>query len=440
MNFEPYTKTVDNSEYIKTLKNVFGEVSDILKSKTTIYTIDNKTFLTERLSTSLRYIVQSGSPLERMIKNQILEAAYKAEKSGPNSTKIFLFFIIVLANDLIEMLGSGKSIHKINSDLDTRYENFKKEIKGHIVPAKWDDIVECVKKASNNEKIAKMVLEAVHLAGLEGNIVPGGSADGKYSVELETGYNFPVSTYPLFTEEDKGRWGRANVKVLVVDGVIERASEVHKIFTEAYENKRPYLFVARGYGEEVIATIAANKNLDICPIRIPWELESINFIADISVVCGSNIVSAMKGDVINNIDHKLLPIVDKVICTKQNLNILNSKTQKDIGNHIADLEKRRDETHVEQMTDFINKRIKSLNSHTVHIRLGSGTEQQKMRELESADFALRITKAILDKGTVEINEFGFDERLPTISVLSAIFHGIALVKSLVSIELAIMND
>lgn len=431
---------VSNETYIETLRGVLNEIDKIMTAETTVYTFDNNTLITERLATSLRHIVQQGTRLSRMIKSQVLESAFKAEKSGPNSTKLFLTIISTLIRDILEDLQSGMNIHEINENLDKYYEDFLEEVKKEQTPANWENIVECVNNASKSKKISDMVLEAVQLAGLEGNIIPAGSPNGKYSVELVSGYNFPVTTYPLFTEEDNGRWGRGNVRVLIVDGIIERASELHKIFMEAHENKAPHLLVARGYGEEVIATIATNKSLDICPIRIPWELESINHIADIAVVCGSDIASSMKGDVVSNIDYDSLKIVDKVICTRENLNIINSKTQKSVANHINDLYKRRENTHVEEMSEFLNKRIKSLNSHTVHIRLGSKTEQQKMKELEAADFSLRIVKGILDKGTLDVRELGFNEKMPTTSVLSAVFYALSLARSLVSVECVIMED
>jgi len=309
-----------------------------------------------------------------------------------------------------------------------------------MVPANMEDIQECVNSASKSQRISDMILEAVELAGLEGNILPAGSSNGKYSVELVSGYNFPVTTYPLFTDEENGRWGRGNVRVLVIDGVIERASEIHKILNEAHKNKSPHLLIARGYGEEVIATIAANKSLDICPIRIPYEIESINHIADIAIVSGTDIISTMKGDMVSSLDYGSLKIVDKVICTQKNLNIINSKSSQGVANHISELYKKRENTHVEEMSEFLNMRLKSLNSHTVHIRLGSKTEQEKLKELEAADFALRIVKGIIDKGTVTVKELGFNEKMPTTSVLSAVFHSLSLAKSLASVECAIMED
>lgn len=437
---EPFTKTIESEDYIQTIRGVIHELENISESNNVVYEAKNKAFMTERISTSLRQAATVGTPLERMIKSQFLEAAYSAEKVGPNSTDIFLIYTIELALDTLEKLESGHNVSELRKSIENRYEETKEVCRERMKEPTIEDIKECVLAASRSKRLSEMVLEAVELAGLEGNIIPGGSPNGQYFVELVSGYNFPVSTYPLFTEEDKGRWGRGEVRVMVVDGVVEKASELHKIFTECFENGKPLLLVARGYGEEVIGTIAANKKLDICPIRIPWELESINFITDISVVCGSQIVSTMKGDMVSSVKYEELPVVDRVICTKEKLNILNSATTKSVSDHVSHLTKKLEETSVEEMSDFIAKRIKSLNSHTVHLRLGSRTEPEKLRELESVDYALRIVKGIIDKGTVQINELGFNEKRPTTSVLSAVFHGISLVKNICFVNYAILND
>jgi chaperonin GroEL (HSP60 family) len=323
------------------------------------------------------------------------------------------------------------------------YEALKEELKKNRVNPKWEDISKLVYSISKNKRVANMVLEAVNLSGLEGNIVPSHSHKG-YSVELVSGYNFNVSTYPQISSENGGRWERRNVRVLVIDGVVEKESEIHNIFTRAYEEDEPLLLVARGYGEEVIATIMANKKLDICPIRGPFEVESINIVTDISVVCGSFMVTPMKGDIINNTDYDELPTVEQIICTKESLNIVDSNYVRSVNNHVNDLSERRDK-YAQEKAELLSKRIKSLCSHTVHLRVGSKSKQEAIKELEAVDFSLRLVKGILDKGIVDpsktIAEFGkYYKMRPTISVLSAAHHGISLAKSLAFTEIAIMSD
>lgn len=438
-----YTRTVDKQEYKNTLLNVIDELEKIMKVRSMAYTINEEAFVTERLLTCLRQ-VQFGSPLEKLIKGQILEATYRSEIVGPNSTDMFLTVSVNLIREVIMLLEGGEPPQNIIDSMDQGYLELKKSLQEKKFKPKWEDIVESVHAVSKNKRIADMVLEAVSLSGLEGNIIPSHSNRGEYVVELMSGYNFGVSTYPIFTEEG-GRWERKNVRVLVVDGVIERESEIHNIFTQAYKDQKPILLVARGYGEEVVATIIANKSLDICPIRVPFEVESINLIADISIVCGSQIVTPMKGDTVNGVNYDELPLVENVLCLKDKLNIIDSRYIQSVNNHVDDLSKRRENQSVGDMADLLSVRIKSLCSHTVHLRVGSKSKQETIKDLESADFSLRIVKGILDKGLVfpsdVTKEFDkFRNKRPTISVLSAAHHGIALIKSLAFTELAIMTE
>jgi hypothetical protein len=434
-----FSQPIQKDEYNKSLLNVLSEIKSLLKTKYTAYSSEGNALVTDRILTMLRH-VQNGTSLERLIKGQILEAALKTEKSGPNSTDMFLSFLI----DAVDTINKSEwKIEEIKKELDSQYEDYKTTLRDHSYPAKLEDVEECVLSASKDQKLSKMVLEAVNLAGLEGNIIPSW-VPGTYGIELVSGYNFPVSTYPIFTDADKGRWERKEVRALVIDGVIEKESEIHKIFMESAKNKSSILIVARGYGEEVIATIAANKTLDICPIRIPWEVESINFITDISVTCGSHIVSPLKGDMVSQVNFKDLPVVDQVICTRNNLNIINSKTNKSVSNHLNFLFEKREEAIALDMQELITKRIKSLNSHTVNLYIGSINEQQKILELEAIDFGLRVVKAVLNKGTVipskTLKEFkDFNDKRPTLSVLSAIHHGISLAKTLAFVEVAILS-
>lgn len=433
-----FTQMVKKEEYNKALLNALDEIEPLLKTKNIAYSVDNSALITERTLTALRHM-QSGDSLSRLIKGQILEAALKTEKSGPNSTDMFLVF---LDRTIRTIIKSEWKIEEIKEELDKEYQEYKDALIQTYEQPSWEDIEECVLAASKNKRISNMVLESAKLAGLEGNILPSWSP-GNYGIELVSGYNFPVTTYPIFTDIDKGRWERKEVRCLVVDGVIEKESEIHKIFMEAAQNKSSMLIVTRGYGEEVVGTIAANKTLDICPIRIPWEIESINLIADISITGGSYIVSPLKGDMISSVKFDDLPIVEHVVCTRENLNIINQSTNDSVSNHLSDLVQRREEAVSEDMQELLTKRIKSLNSHTVHLFLGSKNEQEKMKELEATDFGLRVVKSVLDKGTVipgkTLREFSsFNDKRPTLSVLSAIHHGISLAKSLSFVDTAIL--
>jgi len=430
-------KIIQSKEYKDTIEEIISELKELLAIDKVVYSIKGDTLITERLLTSLRQKVNGEElPLRKMIYSQILESVFISEKKGPNSTDLFIEILIKKLENIF--LIRKINPHKVSNDLEKEYDEIKARlVKDSNHKLKWEEVEECVRDISMNTRIADMVLEAINLAGLEGKIFPSWSPTGEYSVELATGYNFPVTTYPIFTQS--GKWDRKEVKCLIVDGTIEKESEIHKIFFKVAEEKSSLLIVARGYGEEVIATIVANKNLDICPIRIPFELESINILSDIGVVAGCNIISAMKGDMLSMAKYEELYVLEQVICTKQNLNITNDKTNQAVINHYNELSKKINEVdpHLEE---FISNRIKSLVSHTVHIRIGSRTEQERIKELEAVDFGLRVVKGILQNNIVDIEKYGFKKNIrPIISVLSAYYYCFRLINNLMSVEIAILS-
>jgi hypothetical protein len=80
-----------------------------------------------------------------------------------------------------------------------------------------------------------------------------------------------------------------------------------------------------------------------------------------------------------------------------------------------------------------------LVSHTVHIRIGSRTEQERIKELEAVDFGLRVVKGILQNNIVDIEKYGFKKNIrPIISVLSAYYYCFRLINNLMSVEIAIL--
>lgn len=426
-----YTKLVENKEYRESLSNVIEELDKLLSINAFVYHDKKGTpYITERLFTALRNIVEKGSKIDRIIKSQILEGFYRSEKSGAESGDLYLQYVLF---NLKRILSGDK------------FE--EKEIKQELIQKKKDVDLESLKnsllRTSKDKRIANMCFEAIQLAGLEGSIFPEFTHRGEYSVELVSGYNFPISTYPIFSEKGK-RWERTDVRVVVIDGVIDREAEAHNLFTSISMERKPVLIVARGFGEDVIATIAQNPHLDVCPVRVPYELDSVNIVADVAVVSGVDVYTPLKGDLITLIKYKDLKSVEKVICTPEKLNIINNSSKEAVANHLTKLAEKR-ENCLPDVTDFINKRIKTLSNHTVYLRVGSKNNQERLKELEAVDFGLRTAKSILDNGFIipcEImNEWeAFKEKRPTISTLSAVHHGNSLIKNLSSIESMIIED
>lgn len=412
----------------------------------------NKT-ITDRSLTAFRQI-QDRSGISRLVSNMLLESAFKSERTSANSADLMLKFSIIIIKDFLK--NDYKTLN-LEEDLSLIKDQLEKN-KRNLLP---EDLPIILESTINNIRIKSMVLEAVSLAGLDGRISTAFTNSGKYSVELVKGYTFNISSYPEFYNENDV-WEQSSSRILIIDGVIDRESEIHSLLTKLSEKKGSLLIIARGYSQEVIMTLSKNNNMgviNVLPIRIPFEVDSVNLIADMAIVCDTDIITPLKGDLISGAKLEKLSVIDKVISNKNNLTtIYNDKSAKKVVQHALNLQKKRDEQNYEEMSEILNNRIRSLFSHCVQIKIGSITEQEKKIELELVDYGLRTIKSALAHGPMKVSDLSkyecktktmrnilnatkdLDDIKPVMSVYSALYHAVFITSLLLSIRGAILLD
>ncbi len=433
-----YSSVVENKIYENELKNSKIKIQNII-DKNIIY---NKNFISNKIMTSYRNTISNGG-INRIVENIILEYAYKCELNSAYSSDIFF--------DIYSKLSKYNNLDKSSLIEINKYLNSIKE------DLSFEDIKKCLYELSEDKTIADMVIEAIILAGVDGkiNIDKSHNSDVN-SVELINGYNFKLSPYQEFLNNDL--WIKENCKIFILDGILEKVSEIHSILTDSSETKEPIMFLSRGFSEEVIATFSENKKrgiLDVLPIRVPYEIESINFIADIAICCNSDIITSFKGDVISLKKYEDLSTIEKIYVSKNNINIINSKSVNNVHNHINSLIQKKKENLEQDVIDLIDKRILNFTSRQVNIKLKKNSDKEQIINIENIDYLLRTYKSLYDYGIIDYNNFisyinntnlnclktikNFGKK-PLLSVYSAINFASKVFEILNTIELCIMKE
>jgi len=434
-----HSKLVENKQYKESLLESAEMFKDISSSRNIAY---SPGLITQRSFNGLKNII-AGAGVSRVVQGMLLEAAYRSEKVGANSADL----CVLLATSLVELLEQKKVTIK---DLNEEYQSLKKYLSEDTTITK-EKLFDSIFSSTKSKKLSSMISEALELSGIEGKIYPVHTKSTTYSVELVRGCNFDVSSYSAMYGTD-GKWEATNVKMFIVDGVIENEAEIYKVLMETIKEGSPIMFVARGYGEEVIATIGANVQRGIIkclPIKIPYELESVNYIADIAVCSNSDIVTPLRGDMISGKKFEDLVSVDKIVSHPGRLMMINSGVN--VNNHLNTLREKRDNQDIAKVSEILDQRIQNLSSRSVYIRLASRSEQEKAYELESVDYGLRTAKSSLEYGVIGIQEASkqfkllesishIKEERPRKSLLSALYHAIGISKVLCDIEKAIVID
>jgi len=353
----------------------------------------NQTYLQKNSYQLISQLLTPNNSWERMLYQELLEMCFKLELKCQYSSHMFLKAFIALAKEYSKQ--DNLKHMQLVEDNQIEGSKYLKIILDTCYPATEKDINYLVDNISTDHLVSETIKQATKLSGIEGNIVVEDYNGSNIVVELQFGYNFKVNPFKGFIPSF-GSWIRSNAKILLVDGLIEKVSEMDNILRKSFDTKLPLIMVAQGFSEEVIATLHANNTrggFDIMPIRLEQSLDTLNMLNDIAAVSGCDVVSSLKGEMITFVDYDSLPTIEKATLTNGVLTIENNKTRNRVLSHLAYLNQRRKEqaenTTVSDLADLTTKRIQNLLAHIVKINVPNGMARQYKASLDNAIRACR---------------------------------------------------
>jgi hypothetical protein len=239
--------------------------------------------------------------------------------------------------------------------------------------------------------------EAIQLAGFAGRIKVEQTSHHMPIVEKSRGYTFDITVNPVFIGKFR------DVRVVVIDGFLEHESEVHGLLESSHQAKEPFLLFVRGMTQDVEHTISVNWHrgtLRAVPVIVPFDVDGINMLNDIAVVCGTDVVSAHKGQLISAVKYCELSYVPEIDVWANRLTIVNSSSRASVNMQIQELRRKRSEVK-EELASLYDKRIKSLSPGLVSIKIPDGITYRCDRQ--RMDFALRAYRSLVNHGTVVVD-------------------------------------
>lgn len=363
--------------------------------------------------------LEPHTKLEKNLFSWLMRTANKTEDFAANASYYSTVSFFVLLNEWIKYASEDLQTNSQEETLEkfkNAVEELKKILEDSSTIMKEKDIPNLLHKTLNDKTLEVVIHEALNLAGLQGFIsVEEGYSDA-YSIEMRTGYNFPLPVSKGFLHGNS--WEYSDVKVLVVDGVVEKVSELDKILQKNSQTMTPLVFFAQGFSEEVLATLKVNfdkKRLNIVPVKAPPDVETLNLLNDVAIVSGAQTVSTLKGDLLIYVDYDSLPVVESVKCTTEAVLIRNSKTSGAVGNQVRNILEKREQKQREaiDLAALYENRVKNLISHSVILKLPKMTKPEAENTKIKIDICLRTFKANLNYGVVNLKEI--DEKLKKLS-------------------------
>jgi hypothetical protein len=386
----------------------------------------------------------------KLLVNEVLLNAEKIERQCASAGVLFAkLFLRLLAE-------SGKVNVRPNTQTSGGINDLVKIRSGlvgqHVVcPKRIDQKTGLLKIGAG--KLNGVSSAALNLAGLLGSVTVEKYKDTDGGAETiigrHTGHQFRIDTMHSFLGSlslgEFGAWEFQEVKVLIIDGVVNTVAEIDKVLLGAGREKQPTLLIASFFDEEVVATVAANNlasktNIFLC--LLPRDsIESVNMANDIAVCCLAQPINSHTGHgMLSFIDYEALATVAriKIIPGANTLIISNPKSHGAVSSRIKELQEKSAElvrvgasnNHARDASvELLNKRITNLMSDRVTVKIPSSRASVLIPEFDSD---IRLTKSLLQYGELR-NTVAFRRWLAT----SAEDEWLRFVCKLLASELAI---
>ena len=326
---------------------------------------------------------------EKIIKPMITRNMYETEARAAGSAEVFLRLLYSYFDPKSKKLPNS-DWHHINSSL-----NYYAKIK----PRK-SEIIEFINQKCS-PLISSIIIEAITSAQKDDQIEVTRGFDLKTSLSMINGCIFSdIKIDPAYLHSKD--WKRSGVNLILVDGIIEKSIHIeHALMLSSKENTS-YVIICREATEEVKNVCLTNflrQTTDVILCTAPYSEKTAHIFEDLKLISDADVICPELGDIITAAIHKKSIKVKKIEVNRHGLNIENDK-EEELRVLRDRLLKNMNEINDDDVSDLIRKRIKSLSSNRLIIKIGNDILSSNRNAIEQIDKILRELKDVFSTGFI----------------------------------------
>jgi len=414
-----YTKVIAADDYFNDFKNGIQQISNdisLFYNKDAIFENKNgQLFHLDGLVEAIQCI-EYESPVTKEIVKILVSQSLKAFRSSPFFSDFSFFYSIEVLKHLLIEKASGLDPIQVLEKLEC---SFYEDVSSSSIIGTSDSFFGFINKLNKAELSKDLILNSCKYAGLDGKIFIETNQEAFTTLEVKHSHAFSIETFDEFFFNGR-QWSHSFVNCIVIDGIIESVSEINHLLESASKNLDPVILIARGFGDEVLQTLYVNmqrQTLNVFPLKLKNDENLINSFVDISVVCKTDPVSYLKGELISSIDYNEVSVTEHVEIRKGKLLITNicgaSSTRLHLQRLRSEIEIKRktlDSHTFDLYESSIRERIRSLSSRSVHVSLSKDIPKDLARKIrKDIDGGFRSIPIVRDYGMTRVKDLELSE-------------------------------
>jgi len=261
--------------------------------------------------------------------------------------------------------------------------------------------------ANSDEKIGKMIADAMERVGKEGVITVEDGKSLQDELEVVEGMQFDrgyLSPY-FINNQDKQTVELDNPFILLFDKKIANIRDMIPVLEAVSKAGKPLLIVAEDVEGEALATLIVNNmrgTVKTCAIKAPGFGDRRKaMLEDIAILTGGQVVAEELGLALEKVTAEHLGMAGRVEVSKENTIIIDGSGSADaIAARVAAIRTQMEEATSDYDREKLQERMAKLAGGVAVIRVGGATEVEMKEKKDRIDDALHATKAAVEDGIV----------------------------------------
>ncbi|MBO5029756.1 MAG: chaperonin GroEL [Muribaculaceae bacterium] len=371
--------------------------------------------------------IELEDPFQNMGAQLVKEVASKTGDQAGDGTTTATVLAQAIVNVGLKNVAAGANPMDLKRGIDKAVSKVVEGIKAQSREVD-DDFgkIENVARvsANNDEKIGKLIAEAMQKVTRDGVITVEEAKGTETSVDIVEGMEFDrgyISPY-FVTNTEKMECEMDSPYILLYDKKISNLKDMLPILEQTAQSGRGLLIIAEDVDNEALATLVVNRlrgSLKICAVKAPgFGDRRKEMLEDIAILTGGTVISEVKGMQLANATVNDLGTAEKITVNKDNTIIVNGAGSKEaIEARVNQIKAQMEATTSSYDKEKLQERLAKLAGGVAVLYIGAPSEVEMKEKKDRVDDALSATRAAIAEGIVPGGGVAYIRTLPMLEEL-----------------------
>ncbi|MDU7982057.1 MAG: chaperonin GroEL [Clostridium perfringens] len=345
---------------------------------------------------------------ENMGAQLVKEVATKTNDVAGDGTTTATLLAQAIIREGLKNVTAGANPILIRNGIKTAVEKAVEEIQKISKPVNGkEDIARVAAISAADEKIGKLIADAMEKVGNEGVITVEESKSMGTELDVVEGMQFDrgyVSAY-MVTDTEKMEAVLDNPLVLITDKKISNIQDLLPLLEQIVQAGKKLLIIADDIEGEAMTTLVVNKlrgTFTCVGVKAPgFGDRRKEMLHDIATLTGGVVISDEVGGDLKEATLDMLGEAESVKVTKESTTIVNGRgNSEEIKNRINQIKLQLEATTSEFDKEKLQERLAKLAGGVAVVKVGAATETELKESKLRIEDALAATKAAVEEGIV----------------------------------------